>query len=62
MLRKTTTMQNQIPETKIKVELSTSELKLIEYIRKLKWGSVEITVQNSLPVIIKQAIQTIKLM
>lgn len=62
MLRKVKTMQNQIPETKMKVELNTAELRLIEYIRKMKWGSVEITVQNSLPVIIKQAIQTIKLM
>ena len=61
-MRKVKIMQNQTPENKIIVELNAAELRLIEYIRKMKWGSVEITVQNSLPVIIKQAIQTIKLM
>lgn len=54
-------MQNQKPENTIKVELNSAEWRLIEYLRKMKWGSVEITVQNSLPVIIKLAIQTIKL-
>ena len=41
--------------------LQPAEKRLIEYIRKVKWGSVEITVQNSLPVLVKSAIQTTKL-
>lgn len=55
-------MLNQKPEQKVTVEISPTELRLLEYLRKLKWGSVEITVQNALPVIIKAAVQTIKLM
>ncbi|RJR28029.1 DUF2292 domain-containing protein [candidate division WWE3 bacterium] len=40
--------------------LFDSEISLISYIRTLKWGSVEITVQNSEPVFAKSAYQTIK--
>lgn len=41
--------------------LHPAETRLIEYIRALKWGSVEITVQNSMPVVVKAAVQTMKL-
>ncbi len=54
-------LQNQASNQKVKVEIDIAELRLIEYLRKLKWGSVEITVQNSIPVIVKAAIQTTKL-
>jgi len=49
------------PEDKVKVDINRAEWKLIEYLRKLQWGSVEITVQNGLPVIVKAAVQTTKL-
>ncbi len=55
-------MLNQKSEQKITVEISPAELRLLEYLRKIKWGSVEITIQNALPVVIKAAVQTIKLM
>ncbi|QQG47530.1 DUF2292 domain-containing protein [Candidatus Parcubacteria bacterium] len=53
--------QNPKPEEKLRTDLSLAELKLIDFIRKLKWGSAEITVQNSQPVIVKVAVQTVKL-
>lgn len=53
--------QNQKPEERLKTEVSLAELKLLEFIRKLRWGSAEITVQNSQPVIVKVAVQTVKL-
>ncbi len=40
--------------------LLDSEISLLSYIRNLKWGSVEITVQNSEPVFAKSAYQTTK--
>lgn len=43
------------------VSLHPAETRLIEYIRALKWGSVEITVQDSRPVMVKVAVQTTKL-
>lgn len=46
---------------KVRVELDSAEWKLIDFLRKLKWGSAEITVQNSQPVIVKVAVQTVKL-
>lgn len=42
-------------------DLNPAEARLIEYLRDIKWGSVEITVQNSLPVLVRAAVQTIKL-
>ena len=54
-------MLQQRPVDKVKVDINRAELKLIEYLRKLQWGSVEITVQNGLPVIVKAAVQTTKL-
>jgi len=42
------------------IGLLDSEISLISYIRNLKWGSVEITVQNSEPVFVKSAYQTTK--
>lgn len=44
------------------IELHPAEAKLIEYLRELKWGSVEITLQDGVPVLIKQAVKSIKLM
>lgn len=41
--------------------LHYAEKKLIEYMRKMRWGSVEITIQDGIPVLIKEAIKTIKL-
>lgn len=59
-------MQANIPQIqtqppKVKVDLSLPELKLIQYLRDIKWGQVEITVQQSQPVIVKAAYQTKKL-
>jgi len=54
-------MLQQRPEDNVKVDMNRAEWKLIEYLRKLQWGSVEITVQNGLPVIVKAAVQTTKL-
>jgi len=48
-------------DKKIPIELYPSEAKLIEYIRDIKWGSVEIIVQKGRPVVIKKAFKTIKL-
>jgi hypothetical protein len=42
------------------LNLLESEVNLILYIRSLKWGSIEITVQNSEPVFAKSAYKTIK--
>lgn len=52
------TLQTQLQ--KVKVDLSLPELKLIQYLREIKWGQVEITVQQSLPVVAKVAYQTKK--
>jgi hypothetical protein len=41
--------------------LSDAERRLVEYLRQLRWGSAEITVQNGQPVLIKAAVKTIKL-
>lgn len=43
------------------LQLHAAEIRLVEYLRQLKWGSVEVTVQNGLPVLIKAAVQTTKL-
>lgn len=43
------------------IELHPAEARLIEYLRRLKWGSVEIMMQDSLPVLVKAAVQTTKL-
>lgn len=55
------TPQLQTQPQKVKVDLSLPELKLIQYLRDIKWGQVEITVQQSQPVIVKAAYQTKKL-
>lgn len=44
------------------VSLHPAEARLIEYLRQIKWGSVEISLQNSLPVLVKAAVQTKKLL
>jgi hypothetical protein len=54
------TFQTQTPPQKVKIDLSPPELKLIQYLREIKWGQVEITVQQSQPVIVKAAYQTKK--
>ena len=46
---------------KVAMEISDAEKRLIEYLRQLRWGSAEITIQNGQPVLIKAAIKTIKL-
>ncbi len=55
--------ENNIKREDIKNEnsLSESERSLIYYIRKLKWGNLEILVQNGKPVLIKQMLRTIRL-
>ena len=57
------TDDNNIKREDIKdsTSLSESERALIYYIRKLKWGNLEILVQNGRPVMIKQMLRTIKL-
>ncbi len=42
-------------------QLHQAEARLLEYIRQIKWGSVEISIQNGLPVMVKAAVQTQKL-
>jgi len=58
----TNTIQSKLQLQKVKAELSLPELRLIQYLREIKWGQVEITVQQSLPVIAKAAYQTKKFM
>lgn len=45
----------------MQLEVNEQEKKLIDFIRRLEFGEVTVTVQGSKPVVIKQAIQTIKL-
>lgn len=46
---------------KVTEEVSNAEKRLIEYLRQLRWGSAEITIQDGQPVLIKVAVKTIKL-
>ena len=43
------------------VRLEREEVKLLKFIRTLGYGSIELTVQDGKPVLIKQAVKTIKL-
>lgn len=43
------------------MEVSDAEKRLVEYLRQLRWGSAEITIQNGQPVLIKAAVKTTKL-
>lgn len=43
------------------MDLHPAEARLIEYLRRLQWGNVEITMQDALPVLVKAAVQTTKL-
>lgn len=54
-------MYKPTTQNKKEVRVSDAEQRLIEYLRQLRWGSVEITIQNGQPVLIKAAIKTIKL-
>ena len=42
-------------------DISPAERRLVEYVRDLKWGTVEISVQNGKPVLIKAAVKTVRL-
>lgn len=39
-------------------ELHESQWKLIQYLQEIGWGSVEINIQNGLPVYIKSTVRT----
>ena len=54
-----TVVSNRKPVTS--TQLKSAEARLIEYLRDIKWGSLEITVQDGTPVLIKAAVKTIKL-
>ena len=56
-------MENSPIEEKLKTPdpLSENEKSLIYCIRKLQWGTLELLVKNGKPVLIKQALKTIKL-
>ena len=43
------------------VELQREEINLLKFIRSLDFGSLEITVQFGKPVMVKQAIKSLKL-
>lgn len=43
------------------VELKREEIKLLKLIRGLEYGTLEISVQNGCPVLVKQAVKSIKL-
>jgi hypothetical protein len=43
------------------ITLSGAEKRLILIIRELEWGNLELLVQNSKPVLVKQMMKTIKL-
>jgi hypothetical protein len=43
------------------VELSREEINLLKFIRGLDFGSLDITVQFGKPVMVKQAIKSVKL-
>ena len=43
------------------INLTAKEIKLIEFIRKLDYGEFKIEVQKSEPVLIREAVKTIKL-
>lgn len=51
--------QNYGPD--VKVELKLAEWKLIRYLRDLGWGGLEVTIQNSTPIVIKESYKTVKL-
>jgi hypothetical protein len=52
-------MQQQ--ETKKPQKLHEKELKLLEFIRQLKYGELVIKVQDGLPVLIEKATEKVKL-
>ena len=43
------------------VELTREEINLLKFIRALKYGSIEINVQHGSPVLVKQALKSVKL-
>lgn len=47
--------------TKNSIELHEKEKRLIEFIRRLKYGEVVIKVQDGLPVLIERATEKVKL-
>ena len=42
-------------------EVSEQEVNLIKFLRDLGYGNVEVTVQDGRPILIKQAIKSVKL-
>lgn len=43
------------------IPITIHELNLINYIRSFGYGSIEVTIQDSQPIIVKKAIQSTKL-
>lgn len=50
------------PAGEVKVSLHPAEMKLIEFVRKIRWGELDqIKIQNGIPVMVKVAFKTVKL-
>jgi len=43
------------------IPITVHELNLIQYIRSFGYGSIEVTIQDSQPILVKKAVQSTKL-